>query len=215
MVTIHQINSSRNSQKQLLRASVDTRSHDTDLIFIGEAIANTSDALDYRVGVVLCLPWFVTVSWFRRPETLGKTSIIGNIIMLASVVFVLLYCFVPEMGGGGTVDWGAMKLFNSGIASYYGIVVFAFAGQTEAVTVWRSMRDRSGFFSAVLVSETIAGIIYAVFGIVCYARFGSDVDGNIFSNLEGTGALAINLAVAASLAFSLPLKIFPAVEIIE
>ena len=121
--------------------------------------------------------------------------------MLASVVFVVIYCFVPELRPSTQQEamaWGSMRLFNSGIASYYGIVVFAFAGQTEAVTVWRSMRDRSGFFSAVLISETIAGIVYAVFGIVCYARFGDSVDGNIFSNLGGTAALAVNLAVAAS-----------------
>jgi amino acid permease len=73
----------------------------------------------------------------------------------------------------------------AGLASFFGTTVFAFAGQTEAVSVWAAMKNRNEYTNVVVMTSLIAASLSIVFAVIVCLAFGQATESIIFVNLHG------------------------------
>jgi len=163
--------------------------------------------------VLVLAPPFLILVCLRDMSALSGVSALGNLFLFASLVTILAVA-APQMS---TAEWVAPVNFDViGMAKFFGIAAFTFAGHTEVVPIYLSMAARSKYSTVVLpVVGVTALVLYAVVGSLVFCAYQNDTPANVFEVMTGTPAVIAKLTMSMVIFLTLPLKLLPAVQVIE
>jgi proton-coupled amino acid transporter len=179
----------------------------------GAQCLSAADGVSYSWRVIAALaPLYVAFCLMRDISVLSPVSAVGNVAVLLCLA-VILYDAIPSMQVSNLEPISDEGL--RGAASFFGIAAFTFAGQTEVVSVYLSLRDKRAYTPVLLSVGAAAFVVFAGFGVLVYASFGAATRANIFENLDGDAAAAAKLLMSVVMYLSIPLKMMPAFEVFE
>ena len=109
------------------------------------------------------------------------TSALGNVALLVAVAVILVYA----VQGSTEKTHQPLLLAQSekgfeGIASLFGIVVFAFAGHTEAILVCASMQRKEAYRYVVALAAVFMIPLFVAFAYIVHRAYGAETNQNIF-----------------------------------
>lgn len=163
--------------------------------------------------VLLLLPPFLVLVCLRDMSTLSGVSALGNLFLIASLVTILAVA-MPKMS---TAEWTAPVHFDViGMTEFFGIAAFTFAGHTEVVPIYLSMATPSKYTAVVLPCVGAAALVlYAAVGSLVFCAYREDTPANVFEVMNGTPAIIAKLSMSMVVFLTLPIKLLPAVQVIE
>ena len=173
--------------------------------------ATGSGAYSWRV-IACATPLYVAFCLMRDVSVLSPVSAVGNVAVVLCLA-VILYDAAPFMAWANLEPVGAEGV--RGAASFFGIAAFTFAGQTEVVSIYTSMRDKRVYGSVLACVGVVTFVVFAGFGVLVYAAFGRATHVNVFEDIDGEAALAAKLLMSLVLFLSIPLKMMPAFAVFE
>eukprot|EP01147_Barroeca_monosierra_P009244 gene9244-1526_t len=184
------------------------------LIFITQNLKSLLGGLSshtYLAGIIV--PQLV-LGLIRDLKGLSIFSILADIanVFAYSVVFFFDFEHIEKVGPHAK----AIKL--SGLAFFFGVVVYCFEGAGMVIALELSVpEDRRHEFPRVF--STALGIItllYIAFGVSGYASFGEDTEKIITLNMPpGIFPVLIKSCLCFSLYFTFPVMMFPVSTLIE
>eukprot|EP00948_MAST-09A_sp_MAST-9A-sp1_P002135 g2135.t1 len=187
------------------------------LAFIAENIESVIDdsSFDQRLLIVLLTLPFIFLCYFRNMNVLRYISLVGN----ALLVLVVLYCIVSGIYDTAhksinVNEAGPVILFNfSGISTFFGTVLFAFSGQTEAMVIITEMKVRKRYPDVIKIMMGPASMLYIGMGLVGSLIYRNLTQSNLFMNMSGIDSIIVRIVFSMVILLTLPLKMFPAFEI--
>jgi proton-coupled amino acid transporter len=182
----------------------------------GTACESAAGPDSYATWVVLALaPPLLVFCSLRDVSVLAPVSACGNVAVVVCLVVILVSVAPSVDFGRPDITWVPTDPAVS-VATFFGMSVFTFAGQTEVVTVYLSMRDRARY-PEVLVSVALLSLaIFGGFGAIVYAGFGEKTHKVIVENLDnGATSVIAKIAISVVVYLTLPLKMMPAFEVVE
>lgn len=162
---------------------------------------------------MLCVtPFFVLLCWLRDLSMLEPTSAIGTAVLLLALLTVL--------GEGlASPHEAAPRLASfdpSAVAPFIGVGLFTFTGHDSTVAVVLSMGERKGEYSSILLALATAGVgVILAYALACAVLYGDETQGNILLSVDGGLAAGLKACMSVAVLFSLPIKMFPASQIVE
>jgi len=185
------------------------------LVLIGNALQSVYPALSSQAWAAIAAAFVAPFCLVKSTAFLSKTSIIGNIGVALVVAAVLAQGAIVTPGIREASFYGPAFRVET-FPKAFGIVGFIWACAPASVIVERSMQKRSEFGAAYAATTVVVFVSATLFGIVCFLYFGADTCSIVVLNL-GDGALAqtAKIAIALDLAFSYPLSMAPAREVVE
>lgn len=182
------------------------------LVFMAECIAPVIGVP--RVYVVLLATLaFIRLCWLRDLARLAGTSAVGTCCLCLVMIFLLRDASLTY---GTLAPEPAVVPSATACALFFGCVSFTFGGHSVALPACRSMGSTSPRFGAVMATLGFVGVpLSAGFGALAAIGFGQAVPSNVLlaSSLERT--VAPRLAMSLTILMGLPVKMFPATELVE
>lgn len=172
------------------------------------------------VLILIQLPILTPLTWIRKIQTFGWTSLTANVFIACGLLGILIYSGVEWKESTATMD---VTMYNSkSFPLFLGTAVYAYEGIGMVVPIYDSLSiqgQRRFPFTLTLTLLVIAGV-YIIVGLVPYLY----VSGIQHAVLQD--AITLNLprvwwtyvilaAYCVALVFSYPLMLFPAVKILE
>lgn len=183
------------------------------LVLIGNTLHSiwpSVSNLAFSGGTALVMLPFVLL---RSTKFLSYTSVIGNLGVLV-VVFAILYRAIEIGNFKPASEYTAFRVET--FPSAFGLIGFIWTCSTTVITVEKAMTKRSEFFKSFQLATHIVFFFGSVFALLLVAAFDQETCDIIVLNL-GTGNMAMTakIAIALDLAFTYPLAMAPAREIVE
>jgi amino acid permease len=161
----------------------------------------------YAVLTAIAVFVFAPFCFSRSLDSLKFTSALG----LLATVYTLLYVIGDFVVSDEGLEHFQADMFNLDIIIFKSISLFAFAFlcHYNGPQVYAELEDRSPRrFNIVTASSFAAAfLIYALFAVCGFGRFGPEIEGNVLKNY-GKGNKAVLLmwvAMACSVIFTFPL----------
>ena len=198
------------------------------LVFIGDNVQGAL-RLHSSTPVILALtPPFVLLCWLRDMRRLLATSAAGTAMLGIALALVLADAsrqpHAIVLANASTQPHGtrAHGLFAlravqpSQMAAFLGIAIFTFAGHSETLSVVQSLGSQRARYVEISLTIALVGVpLIAAFSLAAYAGYGDATQKNILLNAHSRLASLVKLLLSAVAFFSLPLKMFPANQLIE
>ncbi|CAG0895414.1 unnamed protein product [Cyprideis torosa] len=158
---------------------------------------------------------FILLSWIRNLKLLAPVSMVANLLMALSLIFIFRYLLedIP--------DPSDRKLFASWkqLPLYFGTAIYAFEGIGLVLPLKAEMRDPDAFDGPTGILNTgmtVVVCLYTATGFYGYLKYGEDVQGSITLNLPHDEPLAVSVQVMMTIAifFSYALQFYVPMEIL-
>lgn len=161
--------------------------------------------------VAICPPFLVLVC-LRNMSSLAPVSAVGNVFVALSLGTILAVA-APH------VQWSAFGEpawpTSTGISTFFGIAAFTFAGQGEVIPIYLSMENRQDYGRVLCGVGFVAWLANVAVGAVVFSAYGDDTQANVFQTLDGMAAGIAKVSMSSVIYATLPLKLFPAVQVME
>lgn len=173
----------------------------------------SSDPSVYPHWLILAMfPIFAVFACLRDISTISVVSAIGNVFLMVSLV-VIMGAAWPEVSWA---EWEAAPSWGmSGLVAFFGLTSNAFAGHAEAVPIFLSMKQKSKYAPILSGVAVFAVAMQGGLGVFLFSAFGANTQPIVFNNLSGIVANVAKLAMAMVIYLTMPLKLFPAIVIVE
>jgi len=157
-------------------------------------------------------PAFALFSCLRDMSSLSTVSVLGNFFLMLSIIVILMYA-LPDMHMAAWVAPPEWRI--SSTCSFFGIAAFTFAGHTEAVPIYLNMASPEHYHGIVVAMGILSYVLVCAVAAIAYSAYGDSTSAIIFQNMDGPCADFAKLCMCFVIYFTLPLKLFPAVQVIE
>ncbi|CAO1622051.1 unnamed protein product [Parajaminaea phylloscopi] len=157
---------------------------------------------------------FVPLSLVRKIAKLSSTALVADVFILAGIIYLYQY----EIGHVLERGIADVKQFNSeSFPLFVGTAVFTFEGVGLVIPITESMKEPHKFpkvLSAVMVAVMV---LFTSSGALSYMAFGSKTQTVVMTNLpQGDKFVQASLFLyAIAILFSVPLQLYPALQILE
>ena len=202
------------------------------IIFIG---SNVQSALASCSGSAL---WSIVASalvcplvWLRSLRKLAMGAIFADVAILFGLIVILGFAFNKMGSMDGTEnsalpsttpssshleDTSAAPFGNSPFL-FFGMAVFAFEGAGIILPMQQAMREPEKFKPILRNGMVVITALYAVFPLVTYLAWGSDIEDMVTANLPQRAPIVITveLLYCTGLFLTFPIMMWPAVQILE
>lgn len=162
--------------------------------------------------VAAAYPLFVLLACLRNMSSLAIVSTMGNICVVFSLGTILAVA-APQ------AQWSAFGAFDwpspAGVSTFFGIAAFTFAGQGEVIPIYLSMEKREDYGRVLCGVGSLSLLVNVALGALVFSAYGDNTKDNLFENLEGVAASIAKVGMSSVMYASLPLKLFPAVQVVE
>jgi len=174
---------------------------------------NHDDAMGYPHWLVLAmLPCVAACVCLLDISLLSGVSALGNIFLVMSL-FAILSAAVPRFE---CTMWEIPPTWHlSSLGRFFGLTAFAFAGHSETVTIVSSMESKEKYSSILLGVAALSLFSFGGIGVVVFSAYGASTKPIVFMNMDSVTADLAKLAMSAVIYLTMPLKLFPAIVIVE
>jgi len=179
------------------------------MVFVGDTIEQVF-GLPATTVILVATPPFAALCTLRDMRLLGPTSVSGTAVLL----MVLWDCYHGTEHGPRLRSHAVAS--PSALASFVAVSLFTFAGHTEVVSVIRSMGAEAPRYRTIptLVLLVCVPLIMG-FGAAAATCLGRRTPNNVLLGLHSEVGTWAKLFMSLSIFFSLPVKMFPAVQALE
>ena len=210
------------------------------MVFVGETVEQVF-GMPATTVILIATPPFAALCTLRDMRLLGPTSVSGTAV-LALVLLLVLYPN-PNASGPTSVsnpdpspnrrpnqvlydcyhgDEHGPRLRTraetapSALASFVAVSLFTFAGHTEVVSVVRSMGEEAPRYRAIASVVLLVCVpLIMGFGAAAASCMGRRTPSNVLLGLQSELGTWAKLFMSLAIFFSLPVKMFPAVQALE
>lgn len=152
------------------------------------------------------------LSFYRTLDSLKVASVIA-LSFLAYIIVLVIVNFLFGDVPGGTINWVAPTGGFTGFLTSLPLVIFAFTCAHNMFSTLNELQADPISLTAGIVTTvmSIAGVLYAVVGLLGYLSFGNDVSDNIISMYpQSIWSTFGRFAIVVVVIFSYPLMLHPA-----
>lgn len=149
---------------------------------IKEIVDNYWIDLDVRIYMTMLLIPLILMLCVKNLKLLAPFSLFANVLILVGLAIVLYYIFDgirPPSERNAVGKIGDYPLF-------FGTTLFALESVGVVISVESNMKTPKaydGYFGVLNQSMTVIVVMYVVFGLCGYLRYGADCEGSITLNL--------------------------------
>jgi amino acid permease len=140
-------------------------------------------------------------------------------VSAVSIVFLVLSLFAMLIAAEPHFEWTMWEApptwSLSSLGSFFGLTAFAFAGHSETVTIVSSMKYKEKYPSVLCFVAATALLAFGGIGVVIFSAYGENTKPIVFQNMDSVTADVAKLAMSAVIYLTMPLKLFPAIVIVE
>lgn len=157
---------------------------------------------------------FVPLSLVRKIAKLSSTALVADIFILAGIVYLFQY----EIGHVIEEGIADVKQFNpQSFPLFVGTAVFTFEGVGLVIPITESMKEPKKFPSVLSAVMVAVMLLFTSSGALSYMSFGSKTQTVVMKNLpQGYKFVqALLFLYAVAILFSVPLQLYPALQILE
>jgi len=174
---------------------------------------NHDDAMGYPRWLVLAMyPCVATCVCLLDISSLSGVSAV-SIVFLVMSLFAMLTAAVPQLEW---TMWEVPPTWSlSSLGSFFGLTAFAFAGHSETVTIFSSMMHKEKYSSVLCFVAATSLLAFGGIGLVVFSAYGTNTKPIVFQNMDSATADLAKLAMSAVIYLTMPLKLFPAIVIVE
>ncbi|KAJ6640808.1 Proton-coupled amino acid transporter-like protein [Pseudolycoriella hygida] len=174
------------------------------IVFVAANIKTIADTLgfvvDVKIHMVILLVPLILLMCVRNLKLLAPLSLFSNGITFVGVGLIFYY-FLRD---GLNVDDPANppSAFNSfaNFPLFFGTTLFAINAVGVVIAVENNMKTPKSFNMVMIVAMTIICLLYAVFGLIGYLKYGKYCKGSVTLNLPETEVIARSIQAIFALA---------------
>ncbi|KAL7424323.1 hypothetical protein Q5752_000005 [Cryptotrichosporon argae] len=157
---------------------------------------------------------FLPLAMIRNLAKLSGTALVADAFILIGLVYIGINetTILAKHGIANVV------LFNKvDFPLLIGTAVFAFEGIGLVIPITESMKEPQKFPRALSGVMAVIAVLFAGFGVLGYAAYGSDIQTVVIVNLpqDDKFVQAVQFLYSVAILLSIPLQLFPAVRIME
>ncbi|KAI5607992.1 proton-coupled amino acid transporter 1, partial [Silurus asotus] len=141
--------------------------------------AVTVPSFDSRIYMVFFLPFIIALVFTRSLKFLAPFSLIANMVMCASLVFIYIYCVMHIPHPVNLPLFGKVGDYPL----FFGTAIFAFEGIGVVLPLENKMQKPQHFSKVLYLGMGIVTMLYISLGTIGYICFGSRIGGSITLNL--------------------------------
>jgi proton-coupled amino acid transporter len=157
---------------------------------------------------------YIPFALVRRIKYFSNAALIADVFILMGLVYIFWYdaVLLQQQGPGDYVNFD-----GNTFALMIGTALFTFEGIGLVLPISQSMKKPEKFPKVLTITMIISAALFTLIGAICYVTFGSDVQTVVLSNLPQDSKMTrtVQLLYSFSIAFSVPLQLFPAIRILE
>ena len=173
-----------------------------------------TNPLIYMIGIICIL---TPIAWVRDIAKFSFTFMIGNFMILLTVIVVSTYCFsqISEQGGLGP---GIQAFDQAGYLTTVGFAIYTYEGIGVIMPIMQTCATPEKFSRILFFAIITLSVIYAAFGNLCYLTYGSSLNKPMITEMlppTDPIVIAIKLCFILSLFCSYAIFINPTNTIIE
>lgn len=167
----------------------------------------------YAMGLVCIL---TPIAWVRDISKFSFTFMLGNTLLMATVITVIVDC-VKTMNAQGGVQADIIAFNEQAYLSCVGFSIFAFEGIGVVMPIMQSCAEPKKFISLLYGALITLTIVYVSFGLICYLAYGDQLQNLITENLpsHAVSSITMKLAYSVNVIFGYAISIKPANQIWE
>ncbi|ORX40275.1 transmembrane amino acid transporter protein-domain-containing protein [Kockovaella imperatae] len=158
---------------------------------------------------------FLPLAMIRNITKLSGTALVADAFILIGLVYIGANEISTLVKHGVAPD---VVLFNSqSFPLLIGTAVFAFEGIGLVIPITESMREPHKFPKILSGVMFVVAVLFAGFGFLGYAAYGSDINTVVIVNLpqDQVFVQVVQCLYSIAILLSIPLQLFPAVRIME
>jgi len=168
----------------------------------------------YYAISLLCI--IIPIAWVRDIGRLSWTFMIGNFVILGTVIVVSYYCISSLVENGPGPDLQALNR-NSWLVTL-GFVVYAYEGIGVVMPIMQTCANPDQFTNILAAAILTLSVIYILFGALGYRTYGSNMTSPLITEMlppADTVVITTKLVFIVNLICSYALCIYPTNKIIE
>lgn len=195
----------------------------TYFVFVANNLKElVSDFFNVELSLSVCCLWqlvvYIPLALIRNIRGFAVTNMIANLLILYSLVTLTSYALYTMSTGNGHPS--QITAFNPDqFYLFVGTSAFVYEGLAALVIpLQASVRPSIQEGYKGVFFKTVTGIIisYIIFAVINWMAYGDSVQTTLTLNLpDGTMKQTVQIAYCIAVAFSFPLQLFPAVQIIK
>ena len=157
--------------------------------------------------------FFLPISLYRNINNIQKLALLADVFICLGLVYLYYYDIKTIISRPGFADY--VNFNASSWPLLIGTAIFTFEGVGLIIPIQSGMRDPSKFPKVLATVIVIIGILFISLGALSYAAYGSTTKTVIILNMPQDDKLvnAVQFLYSLAILFSIPLQIFPAIEI--
>jgi len=165
--------------------------------------------------VISCLyPAFAALAFLPTTASLAPFSFMGNIAIFSTLGVVCIYSVFVNSTKGTFTDFELATNIDS-VPPFLGVALFMFSGHFEVFTICKSVGSREAYRWVLWGTAGIVTLGYSIFGILVYLAYGTNTNEMVVNHLGPLPRIICVGMLSSALFFSLPLKLTPAVQVVE
>ena len=173
-----------------------------------------TDIWPYFVGVVVVL---TLIAWVEDIKKFSMTFLVGNLLILSTVITVSVYCFwlLNEQGGPGP---GIVPYDPSGFWVTVGFAIYSYEGIGIVMPILAKAREPEEFNKSLIAAIATLCAIFIFFGELTALTYGSNLTEPFITEMlppQNWIVSLIKVAYTGNLICSYPITIKPTNDIIE
>uniref|UniRef100_A0A7S3E9H7 Amino acid transporter transmembrane domain-containing protein n=2 Tax=Rhodosorus marinus TaxID=101924 RepID=A0A7S3E9H7_9RHOD len=186
------------------------------LTFIGGLFSEIFDIGTTHV-ILMILPCFIFLSWVRTWKHLAFWSVFGNACFFLAMAAVAVDASTIWLERGMKPSPSFVPFNSHTFPLFWGPAVFLFCIHYVALPIEREMQHPGEFTSTVIpASFCFCALINIIFGLGCYAAYGSSIKDNVLRNVGSSYLFVITaIGLSVDLAITFTLMLAPAREYVE
>lgn len=157
---------------------------------------------------------FIPLSLVRKIAKLSSTALVADVFILAGIIYLYQY-EIRHVIDQGVAD---VKQFNSeSFPLFVGTAVFTFEGVGLVIPITESMKEPQKFPGVLSAVMVVVMFLFTSSGALSYMSFGSKTQTVVMTNLPQSDKFvqALLFLYAVAILFSVPLQLYPALQILE
>jgi len=172
--------------------------------------------------IAAVMPTIAPFTWIRQIRYLACTNAVATTLVVLSLVY-MFWSFAAQLAERNFIPAASVKMFETrGALVYFGTAMYAFEGICVLLPLERSMADPDKFDRVVCWTMSGTCLLQVVFASSAYLVYGAATASIVTISLGSGGVLGgmvaveiVQLAWVLEVLLTLPLQLFPAVQILE
>lgn len=190
------------------------------IVFVSEniqafvlAVSRCRATLEVKWVILAQMIFFMPISLYRNINNIQKMALLADLFILLGLVYLYYYDIKTIVMRPGFADF--VNFNPSSWTLLIGTAIFTFEGVGLIIPIQSGMRDPSKFPVVLATVIVIIGVVFISMGALSYAAYGSNTKTVVILNMPQDDALvqAVQFLYSIAILLSIPLQIFPVIEI--